>query len=349
MRDSIERASGDARQYDLELERIAETRKAVARFIGAQLDEISFTGPTSSGLNAIANGLDWITVTKSSAISMIIRRTFIPGSLWNGSGVKPVLLETARIGEITPEIVERALTERTKLVGAGEREFLQRVSNRSGRHRRALRRTRRFVFSRCHSDAGRISSRAGSHRFSQRRRAEMDAGPSGAGIIVREEEPARFVATGDDRRLECAIPPISLRNAKSNTPPAAEIRAGRLHPQRNAGFGAAIELLRKSGRRRLPRRILSLTQALKLEITAGFEFLSPDRRKQSLRYFDFSASENPDGSRLRTLLKNDIVVSLRFDRANRSWLRVSPHFYNTYEEITKIAELLNQVAARSPL
>ena len=69
MRESIERASSDARQYDLELERIAETRKAVARFLGAQADEISFTGPTSSGLNAIANGLDWAQRRRSRLLS----------------------------------------------------------------------------------------------------------------------------------------------------------------------------------------------------------------------------------------------------------------------------------------
>jgi selenocysteine lyase/cysteine desulfurase len=34
------------------------------------------------------------------------------------------------------------------------------------------------------------------------------------------------------------------------------------------------------------------------------------------------------------------VVSLRFDRANRGWLRVSPHFYNTDAEIENIAWLL---------
>jgi selenocysteine lyase/cysteine desulfurase len=42
------------------------------------------------------------------------------------------------------------------------------------------------------------------------------------------------------------------------------------------------------------------------------------------------------------LTKNDIVVSLRHDRANRGWLRVSPHFYNTAAEIQKLAELLMQ-------
>jgi uncharacterized protein (DUF924 family) len=37
--------------------------------------------------------------------------------------------------------------------------------------------------------------------------------------------------------------------------------------------------------------------------------------------------------------KNDIVISLRFDRACRSWLRVSPHFYNTDAEMKKIADV----------
>jgi selenocysteine lyase/cysteine desulfurase len=41
-------------------------------------------------------------------------------------------------------------------------------------------------------------------------------------------------------------------------------------------------------------------------------------------------------------LKNDAVVSLRLDRANRSWLRVSPHFYNTFREIAKVADVLKK-------
>jgi selenocysteine lyase/cysteine desulfurase len=42
------------------------------------------------------------------------------------------------------------------------------------------------------------------------------------------------------------------------------------------------------------------------------------------------------------LLKNDVVVSLRFDREDRSWLRVSPHFYNTFDEIAKVADVLKR-------
>ncbi|HEY2614439.1 MAG TPA: aminotransferase class V-fold PLP-dependent enzyme, partial [Chthoniobacterales bacterium] len=59
MRRSIERASCDARQYEEELVSIEETRERVAQFLGAESQEIAFTGPTSSGLNIVANGLDW--------------------------------------------------------------------------------------------------------------------------------------------------------------------------------------------------------------------------------------------------------------------------------------------------
>jgi selenocysteine lyase/cysteine desulfurase len=41
------------------------------------------------------------------------------------------------------------------------------------------------------------------------------------------------------------------------------------------------------------------------------------------------------------LAENDIVASLRVDRADRSWLRVSPHFYNTLAEMDRVTEILN--------
>jgi selenocysteine lyase/cysteine desulfurase len=45
------------------------------------------------------------------------------------------------------------------------------------------------------------------------------------------------------------------------------------------------------------------------------------------------------------LTKNDVVVSLRYDRANRGWLRISPHFYNTAAEMAQLAEILNREAS----
>ena len=85
-------------------------------FLGAETEEISLSGPTSSGLNAVANGLDW-----KIGDEVVCYLDDYPADVypWLGlerSGVTPVLLQTERLGEITPEIVERALTKRTRLV-----------------------------------------------------------------------------------------------------------------------------------------------------------------------------------------------------------------------------------------
>ena len=123
MRDSIERASTDARQYEVELAAIAKTRELVAHFLGAQVEEISFTGPTSSGLNVVANGLDWEKGDEVICYLDDYPANVYPWLALEQHGVKPVMVETARIGEITPEIVERALTKRTKLVALSSANY----------------------------------------------------------------------------------------------------------------------------------------------------------------------------------------------------------------------------------
>jgi selenocysteine lyase/cysteine desulfurase len=109
-----------------------------------------------------------------------------------------------------------------------------------------------------------------------------------------------------------------------------------------AGLRAAVELLLEAGPKEITRRIHDLTQSLRDRIApSGFEFLSPEGEKNRCGMLTFRHARAAE--RLwEELTKNDIVVSLRFDRANRSWLRVSPHFYNTDAEIAKIAELLIQ-------
>src|SRR5207249_4629677 len=116
MRDAIEDASTNEKQFDKALDFIADTRRLAADFLGTEIEEISLTGPTSVGLNAVANGLDW-----KGGDEVVCYLDDYPADVYpwlnlERRGVKPVLLQTARLGEITPEIVENALTERTRLV-----------------------------------------------------------------------------------------------------------------------------------------------------------------------------------------------------------------------------------------
>jgi len=59
MRDAIEDASINEKQFEKALSFIADTRQLVANFLGTDTEEVSLTGPTATGLNAVANALDW--------------------------------------------------------------------------------------------------------------------------------------------------------------------------------------------------------------------------------------------------------------------------------------------------
>ena len=343
MCDSIERASSDARQYDLELAHIAETRKAVAQFIGAQLDEISFTGPTSSGLNAIANGLDWANGDEVICYLDDYPANVYPWLALERRGVKAVLLETARIGEITPEIVEQALTERTKLVALASANFcsgyridLEAIG--------ALCAERGVLFS---VDAiqtlGAFPIALDRIDFLSAGAQKWMLGPSGAGILVVKKSRRELLRPATIGGWNVQSPNFIAQREIKYAPGGQKFEPGAYYHSAIAGLGAAIELLLEVGPEQIAERILSLTQALKLEITpAGFEFLSPDEEKNRSGILTFRHPKILTDRFFEALLKNDAVVSLRFDRGDRSWLRVSPHFYNTFDEIAKVADVLRR-------
>lgn len=343
MRDSIERASSDARQYDLELAHIAETRKAVARFIGAQLDEISFTGPTSSGLNAIANGLDWTDGDEVICYLDDYPANVYPWLALERHGVKAVLLETARIGEITPEIVEQALTERTKLVALASANFcsgyridLEAIG--------VLCAERGVLFS---VDAiqtlGAFPIALDRIDFLSAGAQKWMLGPSGAGILYVKNSRRDLLRSTTIGGWNVQSPNFIAQREIKYAPGGQKFEPGAYYHSAIAGLGAALEFLLEVGPAQIAERILSLTQALKCEITpAGFEFLSPDQEKNRSGILTFRHPKIPTDQFLEALLQIDAVVSLRFDRDDRRWLRVSPHFYNTFDEIAKVADVLRR-------
>ena len=340
MRDSIERASSDARQYELELEHIAQTRKAVARFTGAQLDEISFTGPTSSGLSAIANGLDWANGDEVICYLDDYPANVYPWLALERHGVKPVLLETARIGEITPEIVEQALTARTRLVALASANFcsgyridLEAIG--------ALCAERGVLFS---VDAiqtlGALPIALERIDFVSAGAQKWMLGPSGAGFLYVKESRRDLLRPTTIGGWNVQSRNFIAQRKIKYAPGGQKFEPGAYSHSAIAGFGAAIELLLEVGSAQLADRILSLTRVLERDITpAGFEFLSPDEVNNRSGILTFRHPKIPTERLFAALLKNDVVASLRFDRDDRSWLRVSPHFYNTFEEIAKIGDV----------
>lgn len=341
MQESIERASVDARNYDNELIRIDETRTAAAQLLGAQADEISFTGPTASGLNVIANGLDWAKGDEVVCYLDDYPANVYPWLALQRHGVKPVLLETERIGEITPEIVARAMTDRTKLVAlasasycSGYRIDLEAIG--------ALCAERGVLFS---VDAiqtlGAAPVPLGNVDFLSAGAQKWMLGPSGAGILYVKKSRRELLRPMIIGGWNVVSPNFIAQREVDFEEGGRKFEPGAYTHSVLAGLRAAVDLLLEAGPSAIWQQIHALTQLLRERIEpAGFEFLSPTEENHRSGILTFRHSRMPSDRLVESLAKNDIIVSLRFDRANRAWLRVSPHFYNSAAEMQRISDLL---------
>ena len=341
MKESIERNTVDAREYDRELDRIEETRALVARLLGAGENEVAFTGPTASGLNAVANGLDWEPGDEVVCYLDDYPADVYPWLALERKGVKPVLLEAPTIGAIIPEIVERALTKRTRLVAlasasyvSGYRIDLERIG--------AVCAGRGVLFSVDGIQTlGAFPVPLANIDFLSAGAQKWMLGPSGAGILYVKENRQELLRPMIIGGWNVVSPNFIAQREVKFESAGRKFEPGAYPHSVIAGLRAAVELLLEAGLNQITQRISALNQLLREQIApAGFEFLSPEEERNRSGILTFS-HPGVGSDRLWDALKtNDIVVSLRFDRANRSWLRVSPHFYNSDAEIEKIAELL---------
>jgi selenocysteine lyase/cysteine desulfurase len=339
MHESIQRNSIDGRDYEGELTRIEETRTAVAKLLGAEPGEIAFTGPTASGLNTVANGVDWKAGDEVVCYLDDYPANVYPWLALERFGVKPVLLEPAQIGEITPEVVERALTSRTRLVAissanncSGYRTDLEAIG--------AVCAERDVLFS---VDAiqtmGAFPVPLRYVDFVSAGAQKWMLGPSGAGIMFVKKSRRQLLRPAIVGGWNVVSPNFIAQREIRFEGGGRKFEPGAYTHTVLAGLGAAVELLLKAGPANISARIQELTRLLRDRLgPAGFEFLTPSDDKLRAGILTFRHCSVDSATVLDELARKDIVVSVRHDRIGRKWLRVSPHFYNTEAEIEKIAE-----------
>jgi cysteine desulfurase/selenocysteine lyase len=168
-------------------------------------------------------------------------------------------------------------------------------------------------------------------------------GPSGAGILYVKNSRRDLLRPTTIGGWNVQSRNFIAQREIKYAPGGQKFEPGAYYHCAIAGLGAATELLLEAGSSQIAGRILSLTQALEREIApAGFEFLSPNEVNDRSGILTFRHPKIPTDRFFEALLGSDVVVSLRFDRDDRSWLRVSPHFYNTLDEMAKMADVLRR-------
>ena len=327
--------------YVRALKQIRAARETCARLIDATPEEIALLGPTSLGLSLFAGGLDW-----EPGDEVVYHADDYPANVYPWldlarRGVVPRALQPERPGEITPEVVAAVLTPRTRLVALASAFFLNgyRIDvDAIGQmlHARgilfsvdAIQTLGAFPLSVRHVDF----LAADAHKWM--------LGPLAAGIV--------YVKKTHFERLR----PILLGASNVRSPDfisqgeivfsetAARYEPGVLNLGPILGMTASLEMLLRVGKEQVAGRIAALVRLLAGALKElGFEPAGPVAGANASGILSVTHPRAEMSTLFQKLLEQGVTVSLRVDRAKRSYLRWSPHFYNTEEELDRAVRLV---------
>ena len=337
-----ERASLAQESADFMAE-IETIRRVAARLINAGSDEIALLGPTSLGLNLVANGLEWKAGDEVVFYPDDYPANVYPWQALAAKGVRVIPLQPERPGEITPDLVLKALTPRTRLVALASCHFLTGFRlDYEGIAEEVNRRGILFCLDAIQSlGATTVDVRhidflaADSHKWM--------LGPLGAGIFYvkrRHFETLRPTLIG---AWNVRSPGYVAQPEIAFEPTARRYEPGSLNLLALHGMKASVELILGLGVKQIEARLLDLrTFAEDKLLGAGFRVWGHANRRSQKSGIIPIAIENEAAAvaHARRLRDARVDISLRQSRSGISVLRLSPHFYNTEAEIEEVVKIL---------
>ena len=343
MKNYIDSCSEDQQEFGGVLKEVARTRADSADLLGVSAEEIALLGPTSLGLSLFANGINW-----KSGDEVVVYGDDYPANVYpwlnlQSRGIIIKWLESESLGKITPESVEAALSPATRLVALASCHFQTgwRIDISAIR---ALLRKRGILFS---LDAiqtlGAFPTPAREVDFLSADAHKWLLGPLAAGIVyVAKEhfETCRPTLLGS---WNIKSPDFLAQRTIEFEEGGRRYEPGVLNVAGIYGMRASINLIREQGIPTISALILERRDRLEEGLSGlGFEFLSP-RSHEPLRSGILTTrhpAKDP-AELIATLEQASISASYRKTRDHGFWLRFSPHFYNTVEEIDRVLDVLS--------
>jgi len=342
MRNHLEASCSHHQEFGEVLLEVKKARQVTADWISRSADEVALLGPTSLGLSLFANGVDW-----KEGDEILLYGDDYPANVYpwldlERRGVRLRYLQPELPGRITPDLVEEALTSKTRMVALASCHFLTgwRIDiSAIGR----LLRAKNILFS---LDAiqtiGAFPTPADQVDFLSADAHKWMLGPLAIGIV----------AVARDKFSTCRPTLLGAWNVESPdfitqgtirfVPTAQRYEPGVLNIVGIYGMMAALEMLREAGPDKVSTAILQLRDQLEAGLAKlGWKFLSP-RSSEPWRSGILTARHpnRPASQDFQKLEEAGIVASIRSDRAGTQWLRFSPHYYNTAEEMERILSVL---------
>jgi len=318
-----------------------ETRRVCAQLIGGKPEEIALLGPTSLGLSLFANGIPWESGDEILCYAGDYPANVYPWLEQERRGAVVKYLQPEQPGAITPELVEAALTPRTRLVALASAHFFTGFRIEVEKIGQMLH-DRGILFS---VDAiqtcGAFPINVEHVDFLSVDAHKWMLGPVAIGIVYVKQKHFELCRPTLLGAWNVYSPQFITQPEIKFMPTAQRYEPGVLNIVGIYGMKAAVELFLAHGMDRIGARLLELKAHLVQGLRArGFEILGPSEGVNASGITTFRHPQKSSTELYGKLEQAGVTSSLRHDREGRDYIRFSPHFYNTEEEVDVALKVL---------
>jgi len=316
---------------------VANTRASVASLINAEDDEIAFVKNTTQGILIAANGIDW-----RAGDNVVTASVEFPANVYPWLNLKRYGVETKFVQEkdarIPLEDIESAIDDKTRAVSISFVEFASGFRNNLEAIGQMCQEKGVFFIVDAIQGLGALDidvKKCKIHIMSA----------DGHKWLMATEGIGCFYCSRDilDEIIPSNVGWNSVVNESAYLdydlmlrPDAQRFEEGSLNIMGIYALGAAVDQLLELGVQNVEARVLALTDLLVDRLKEkGYQIVSSLIPEERSGIVCFRSEKRSSTELCQLLMDNNIIVS---DRAQ--CVRVSPHFYNSEEEIGQMMEIL---------
>jgi len=314
-----------------------ETRKYASALLGADEEEIAFVSSTSTGLSLVASGLSWEKGDNTVVADGDFPANIYPWLNLSNRGVQTKFIPRHKGGAVTLEDVENIVDSNTRLVSLSSVNFvtgfrIDVASIGEYLHQRGI-----FFCVDAAQGLGAAPIDIKYVDFLASSAHKWLLGPLGSGIF--------FVKRKHFERLHPVL--SGWKSVKFNKKyltynldfldSAQRYEPGSLNILGLVGLHAALELLLEVGIENIATRLEKLREIIVSSLwDKGYTVIGVTERKRNSGITSFTSQKQDMIKLCDDLDACGFVVSLRENLDGNKCIRISPHFYNTEEEIFQL-------------
>ena len=334
----------DHQEFPEFMETMNETRRLSADLIGADFSEIALLGPTSLGLSLFAKGISWNRDDEVICYMDDYPANVYPWMELQRVGVKTKYLKPDQPGEITPELIESSISEKTRLVALASCNYLTGYRIDIDTIGKMLGEKNILFALDGIQTCGAFPTNIEHVDFMSADAHKWLLGPMAIGIVYVKRKNFDILRPALLGAWNVRSPDYITQESIAFYNSARRYEPGVLNASGIVGLKEVLLMIKEIGLKEISDRLLSLKSNLVNKLDSlGYKIHGPRDGGNASSITTFNHEKEKASVIFEKLNNAGIVSSCRKNREGEEFLRFSPHFYNTEREIDQALEVLAKV------